>query len=215
MSQEQENKVGQEESETESPAQLTTKPTETSFQLFIDINQQEDESWKAQMKDGDITWEGTELTPLNSVRNLLQQIEIKNLKTQEDQAKTFMKLNFDNAKALVLQLAEILGKPKNTGWFSIYDLQVKTSMPKQEIVPRLKMLKSFGLLELEKPDGSVGNRFKIVRTRAVQQKYLSDKIELHKKEIEMLEFQLSEIMLNEPVEKQLDTEELVKQQPSL
>ncbi len=190
-----EGEVQEQNSEvTEGAATVEQKPT--SFQLIIDVNKQEDQSWIAEMKDGDKTWSGSNLTPLDSVRTMLNNIEIDNLQTSEEKVRRFMQLNFDNAKSLVLQLIDILGEASRD-WFTVYQLVVKTGMKKEELMERIVMLQSFGLLEPDRKQGAPGQRWKIVKTKEVQKQLLVDKKEAYQKEMELLDFQLNKLLLNE------------------
>src|ERR1700748_657165 len=129
-----------EESMTLKP-EYQNKPEE--FNLELNIKIQEDRTWKCLMKDEDKVWEGEANTPMDSVRSMLNNIELFNVKDEVVKMRRFMVLNFDSAKALVLQIKDILGPDMGHNWFTVYQLVVKTGQQKQELEKKLVMLQTY------------------------------------------------------------------------
>ncbi len=176
---------------------LTPKEEKSeSFHLEIDIEKLDETTWKAKMPDGEKIWEGVNETPMNAIRTMIDNIELDSIKDEKEKARRYMILHFDDAKALVLQIKDILGKAGDD-WFTVYQLTVKTGMQKQELVTKLSMLNTFGLLDIDRPIESIGQRWKIVKSRELQVEILNKRIKWYNEELENLNFQMKELLLNE------------------
>lgn len=178
---------------------LTPKPEnkQEEFNLELNVKLQEDGTWKCLMKDEDKVWGGEANTPMDSVRSMLNNMELFNIKDEVIKMRRFMVLNFDSAKALVLQIKDMLGPNMGNDWFTVYQLVVKTGQQKQELEKKLLMLQTYGLLEIDRPFGTIGQRWKIVKTKELQRDILQGRLDVAKNEVEQLEFQLKDLLLND------------------
>lgn len=178
------------------PEHKKNLPTEFHLEIDIKKSEEEENTWKAVMKDKDMTWEGEAETPMNAVKSMLNNIELFNIKDETKKMQRFMVLNFDSAKALILQIKDILGYMGND-WFTVYQITVKTGQQKQEIEKKLLMLQTYGLLEIDRPFGTIGQRWKIVKSQELQKEILQRRLDIAKNEVEQVEFQMKELLLND------------------
>ena len=166
------------------------------FDLPIHIVQNEGNMWIATMPDNGHIWTTESDTPLNAIRQLTTVIELASIKEEKARIRRYMALNFDNAKALCLQIIEVLGTPACKDWFTVYQLTVKTGQPKEVIESKLKLLSTYGLLQPDRNMGA-GVRWKVVDSKELQVEILNNKLELLKEEIDQIEFQKSKLLLND------------------
>lgn len=176
---------------------VVEKELATEFDLPIKaVQDPQSKEWTASMPDGETTWKAVGATPLESIRNLTKVIELDGIKDERLKVKRYMELNFDNAKALCLQIIEVLGPIECKNWFTVYQLIVKTGQPKEVLNKKLSLLNQYGLLSPDKASGP-GLRWKIVDNRDLQITILNDKKESLQKEIELIDFQLNKLLLND------------------
>jgi len=108
-----------------------------------------DNSYHVEVKDDNgKKWNGIGDTPNNAIRNLLNNIDIKNQKDEEAGVLKWIELNYNNALVTAIHLGNCLGNDSKLLEFTARGLSLKTGESIEDVCTRLELLSTFGLVKM-------------------------------------------------------------------
>jgi hypothetical protein len=180
---------------------LETKSVVDGLTMSISITQRtSDQKWCAEWNDGEKTYVGVDITPLDSIIDLCHMIELANTEDIVRKGQRYKEINLPHALSLAHDIVEIINDNHIGGkWFTAYELVVKTKNDLQHINKQLEWLKTYDLVENDRSGDIAGRRWRIVSSRRLQMSIL----EKRKKDIEQsladVNFQIEKIAMPENV----------------
>lgn len=173
------------------PQEETKKPA--NFSLQFSIEELEDGMFKAELVDenAEQKFSGVADTPIYAIKRVLENIELASIKDHREQFKVQMILQYDEARALAYQVAELLGEAAKRP-FTVYQLVVKTGDKKENLRAKMLHLELYGLVKCI-AKASAGERWELTRTTGQQEYELDTKVKRLEAELDIANHLLQSI----------------------